>query len=163
MVQKWNDLFLEIVNKHAPIKTNRVKRKHQPEWLISEILDLLKERDKCKITGKIDEYRILRNKISKMIDKAKKEMYQNKLEEGDTITLENGISCADPGIFVRGGGGRGVQVPFFFSFSPQLILQKSNGHFQRNLSFCKVPEGVQHFPGGGGVQFFQGGPIAYFL
>ena len=24
MVQTWNDLFLEIVNKHAPIKTNRV-------------------------------------------------------------------------------------------------------------------------------------------
>ena len=31
-----------------------------------------------------------------------------------------------------------------------LILQKSNGQFQRNLSFFKVPEGVQHFPGGGG-------------
>ena len=30
------------------------------------------------------------------------------------------------------------------------ILQKSNGQFQRNLSFFKVPEGVQLFPGGGG-------------
>ena len=39
---------------------------------------------------------------------------------------------------------------FFFFFSPQLILQKSNGLFQRYLSFFKVPEGVQHFPGGGG-------------
>ena len=44
-------------------------------------------------------------------------------------------------------------------FSPQLILQESNGQFQRNLSFFKVLEGVQHFPGdptfsngGGGVQ-----------
>ena len=44
---------------------------------------------------------------------------------------------------------------FFFFFSPQLILQKSNGQFQRNLSFFKVPEGVQHFPGG--VQLFPGG------
>ena len=51
---------------------------------------------------------------------------------------------------------------FFFFFSPQLILQKSNGQFQRNLSFFKVPEGVQHFPGGGGgSNFSQGGPIAY--
>ena len=40
-------------------------------------------------------------------------------------------------------------------FSPQLILQKSNGQFQRNLSFFKVPEKVQHFPGGGPT-FFQG-------
>ena len=36
----------------------------------------------------------------------------------------------------------------FFFFSPQLILQKSNGQFKRNLSFFKVPEGVQLFPGG---------------
>ena len=62
----------------------------------------------------------------------------------------------DPGIFVRGrgwwlggggvGGGRGQSdkkalTLFFF------------GQFLRNLSFFKVPEGVQHFPGGGG-----GGP-----
>ena len=63
-----------------------------------------------------------------------------------------------------GGGGPGQSVKkklrqrFFFSI-PQLILQKSNGQFQRNISFFKVPEGVQHFPGvptfsrgGGGVQ-----------
>ena len=41
-------------------------------------------------------------------------------------------------------------------FSPQLILQTSNGQFQRNLSFFKAPDGVQFFPGGptfpGGVQ-----------
>ena len=53
---------------------------------------------------------------------------------------------------------------FCFFFSPQLILQMSNGQFQRNLSFFKVPEGVQHFPGGGGgPNFFQGCPIAYSL
>ena len=46
-------------------------------------------------------------------------------------------------------------VFFFVFFSPQLILQKSNGQFQRNLSFFKVREGVQHFPEGS--NFFQGG------
>ena len=45
---------------------------------------------------------------------------------------------------------------FFFCFSPQLILQQLNGQFQRNVSFFKVPDGVQHFPGGG-VQLFSGG------
>ena len=47
----------------------------------------------------------------------------------------------------------------FFFFSPQLILQKSNGQFQRNLLFFKVPEGVEQFPGGGGggSNFLQGG------
>ena len=53
----------------------------------------------------------------------------------------------------------------FLFFKSSAYLQKSNGHFQRNLSFFKVPEGVQHFPGGrgGGSNFFQGGPIAYSL
>ena len=62
--------------------------------------------------------------------------------------------CGGGGV---GGGWGGVQVSltkkalttfFCVFFSPQLILQRSNGQFQRNLSFFKVPEGVQHFPGG---------------
>ena len=66
-----------------------------------------------------------------------------------------------------GGGGGGVQVSptkkaltTFFFFSPQLIFTEVKWSFQRNLSFFKVSEGVQHFPGGGGVQLF---PIAYSL
>ena len=39
---------------------------------------------------------------------------------------------------------------FCFFLSPRLILQKSNGQFQREISFFKAPEGVQIFPGGGG-------------
>ena len=68
--------------------------------------------------------------------------------------------------FRKGGGGPGQSdkissgnVFFFFFFfffcSHELILQKSNGQFQRKLSFFKVPEGVQLFSvggGGGGVQ-----------
>ena len=66
-------------------------------------------------------------------------------------------ACADPGLFARGGPGqsdkKSSDVFFFFFFSPQLILQKSNGQFQRNLSFFKVPEGVQLFPGGSNCLF----------
>ena len=66
-----------------------------------------------------------------------------------------------------GGGGPGQSDNVFFSFfffSPQLIFQKSNGQFQRNLSFFKVSEGVQHFPEGDPT-FSRGGggPIAYSL
>ena len=62
-----------------------------------------------------------------------------------------------------GGGGGGVHVNltkktltalfvlfFCFFLSPRLILQMSNGQFQKEISFFKVPEGVQIFPGGGG-------------
>ena len=61
--------------------------------------------------------------------------------------------------FRQGGPGqtdkKSSDVFFFFYYSPQLIIRKSNGQFQRNLSFFMVPEGVQHFPSG--VQLFPGG------
>ena len=79
-------------------------------------------------------------------------------EECMYLDTNKQMACADPGIFVRGVQASLTKKPwqcFFFFFSPQLILQKSNGQFQRNLSFFKVPEGVQHFPGG--VQLLPGG------
>ena len=81
-VDVWNNLFFEVVNKHAPLKSHRIKRKYQRDWLTPEILDCIKERDKCKVNGKMDEYRYLRNRVSTMIDTAKKDAYQTKLEEG---------------------------------------------------------------------------------
>ena len=79
--------------------------------------------------------------------------------------------------FRQGGGGpcqydkKSSDSIFFFFLVLSLFLQKSNGQFQRNLSFFKVsegvqhfPGGVQHFPGGGGPTFSKGGgPIAYSL
>ena len=43
--------------------------------------------------------------------------------------------------FRQGGGGPGQSD------------KKSSDNVQRNLSFFKVSEGVQHFPGGGGPAF----------
>ena len=62
--------------------------------------------------------------------------------------------------FSSGGGGPGQSDKKSSDnrfFSPQLILLQSNGLFRRKLSFFKVPEGVQHFPGGGGVHLFPRG------
>ena len=65
--------------------------------------------------------------------------------------------------FSQGGPGQSDKKSSdnVFLYFSQLILQPSNGQFQRNISFFKVPEGIQHFPGGS--NFFQGGPIAYSL
>ena len=56
----------------------------------------------------------------------------------------------------RGGGGgpgQSNKIKRFDNvfFSPQLILQKSNGQFQRNLSpFLRFQRGYNIFQGGGG-------------
>ena len=82
IVNVWNTLFLEILDKHAPIKSHRVKKKYQPEWLSSEILDCMKQRNKYKRNGNISEYKQMRNKVTDLIDIAKKKTYQTKIEEG---------------------------------------------------------------------------------
>lgn len=82
IVLAWSSLFLEIINKHAPIKIHRVKKKYQPDWLTPEILDHMKERNKYKLNGNTEAYKRLRNEISWLIEQAKKETYQTKIEEG---------------------------------------------------------------------------------
>ena len=82
VVLAWTSLFTEVLDKHAPIKSHRIKRKYQPEWLTSEILDLIKERNRYKLNGNMDAYRTLRNKVSALIAISKKETYQSKIEEG---------------------------------------------------------------------------------
>ena len=81
-VQVWNLLFLEVVNKYAPLKQHRVKKGHQPEWLSPEIIDNIKERNKCKLNGDQDGYVFFRNKVSSMIKTAKNNMYRAKIEKG---------------------------------------------------------------------------------
>ena len=44
----------------------------------------MKERDKYKINGNIGEYKILRNRVSSLIERAKTETYQAKIEEGQS-------------------------------------------------------------------------------
>ena len=81
------------------------------------------------------------------------------------VDNEGNQACANPGIFVRG-----VQVNLtkkkklsrflFVFFSPQLILQKSNGQFQRNYHFSRFQRGSNIFQGGS--NFFQGGSNCLF-
>ena len=90
MVCIWNSLFLEVVNKHAPLRQHRVRRPHQPEWLTPEILDHIKERNKCKINGNHDKYVFLRNKVSLMIRLAKTICIKQKSRRGRMIHVQFG-------------------------------------------------------------------------
>ena len=78
----WYSLFIETVNKHAPNKQHRIKNDIQPDWLTPEILDSMKERDKLKKQGRFDEYKVLRNRISLLIQESKSATYKNKNEAG---------------------------------------------------------------------------------
>ena len=71
-----------------------------------------------------------------------------------------GLSCADPGIFVRGGGGGSRSIWQKSSdnlfFSTQLNLQSQMVNFKENYHFSRFLRGSNIFQGGGS-NFFRGG------
>ena len=99
-LEAWYSLFIKTVDKHAPIKTHRIKNDIQPDWINPDILDKMKQRDKLKKQSRFDEYKILRNEISKGIQEAKQSTYESKIEKGKDdpksiwkIFKEFGASC----------------------------------------------------------------------
>lgn len=48
MLSTWEALVLDVVDRHAPLKSVRVKTIKKPSWLSDEILTAIKERDRLK-------------------------------------------------------------------------------------------------------------------
>ena len=67
----WYTLFLSEINKHAPLKTKRIRYAHQPEWLTDEIKDAQKKRNHFHKSGDWVNFRYWRNKCKTLIEKSK--------------------------------------------------------------------------------------------
>ena len=80
IMEAWLDLFLQVVDKHVPMKQHRDKHKNQPQWMTPEILDAIKNRDRQKLLGNDNEYKIWRNKVIKLIHSSKKVRYQKLID-----------------------------------------------------------------------------------
>ena len=80
-VETWSSLFLDVANKHLPLKQHRVKRKQQPKWIIGEIIDAIKTRDRYKSINDDTQYKIWRNKVCSMIKHSKKHKYSEILND----------------------------------------------------------------------------------
>ena len=48
MLSTWEAVVLDVVDRHAPLKSVRVKSMKKPSWLSNEILKAIKERDRLK-------------------------------------------------------------------------------------------------------------------
>jgi hypothetical protein len=84
----WNQKFVPIIDKHAPLKTKRVKNKTYPKWLTQEIIDTMRERDECKKAKRYDEYKQLRNKVSALVKSSKKQYFEDMIKNNnDTSSL----------------------------------------------------------------------------
>ena len=84
MWDTWKELFLEILDKHAPLLKKKIKSK-SPPWITSNINNMINTRDKLKRKATIsklktdwENYKRTRNDTSLQIRQAKKEYYSNK-------------------------------------------------------------------------------------
>ena len=81
----WYQLFLDNLDKHAPKKLRRVKTLQQPEWWDAEINSARMQRDYFHRIKDMCNYRVWRNKVSFLIEKAKERYYQKAVLNSKNI------------------------------------------------------------------------------
>ena len=78
----WYKLFMDVVNRHAPIRLTRVKHSKLPPWLNKNIIQAMSDRDRLKKERMFMEYKTARNKVKNVVRNAKKFDF-SKLVEND--------------------------------------------------------------------------------
>ena len=81
IVENMTKAFLDMLNKHAPIKSKTIRHQNQPALFTKDIKEAILERDRSKKRHKFNEYRNHRNKVVKMIKNAKSKHYHRALSE----------------------------------------------------------------------------------
>jgi len=75
----FNDTFLFLLDKHAPLKKKRVKKGQQPGWMNQENLNSIKTRDKFHNQKDMNNYKIWRNKVKSFIFRSKQDFFNDAI------------------------------------------------------------------------------------
>ena len=83
-----HELLLSVINKHAPLRTKRIKNCDIPLWLNKETIEAMQIRDSIDKKLQFDLFKIQRNIVNNMV-KNDKRNYFNKIIENnkDTATI----------------------------------------------------------------------------
>ena len=107
IVDTWYKIFKAVVNKHLPLKQNRVKCRNQPKWFNVNILKEIRKRDnslkkarKSNLERDWDLYKQEKNSVSSLIRRRKQAYYKNKISENKINTrklwnLIKSLPCDD--------------------------------------------------------------------
>ncbi|CAB3983518.1 RNA-directed DNA polymerase from mobile element jockey [Paramuricea clavata] len=119
IVDSWYSIFINILNKHAPIISKRVKRKIQPKWFTNDITDEIQIRDRL-LKQALNEHRENPNKLWSLI----KDLSRVSLGENNGIRQlnENGELVTE---------SRSIAEIFnsFFVSQPQRLLSSIKSTF----------------------------------
>ncbi|MCG8048126.1 MAG: reverse transcriptase domain-containing protein, partial [Candidatus Thiodiazotropha endolucinida] len=78
---KWTTAFMNNYNKHAPLKTKRVKHETQSEWYNNEIKHAMTLRDSYHKEKNWNQYKKWRNKTTSLIRSSKKDFFTRSIAE----------------------------------------------------------------------------------
>jgi hypothetical protein len=95
-VTTWYNVFLPIVDKHAPLRKKRVKQQTLPGWLNKDIIEAMEVRDKLKKEKTFAEYNKQRNIVSMLVTRAKQKYFDslinNNSNTGQLLRAMNDIT-----------------------------------------------------------------------
>lgn len=80
LLTTWYDTFTTILNKHAPVRTKRVKRYKQPDWMNQEVIESMRKRDFYKKANDHQNYKFWRNRTKSIIRASKKSFYAKVIQ-----------------------------------------------------------------------------------
>ncbi|KAK3084222.1 hypothetical protein FSP39_010249 [Pinctada imbricata] len=80
-LDQFYKLFINVLDKHAKVKSKRVKYKSIPKWINSEINEARHNRDYYHKKGDTENYKKWRNAVTELIRNAKKNYYKESIEE----------------------------------------------------------------------------------
>lgn len=87
-VALFNSMFTDILDRHMPLVTKRVRSHCKPGWMNSDIKDAIYERDFYKKKGNITMYKKCRNRICNLIRAAKKDYYKKAVRTNSRNTQD---------------------------------------------------------------------------
>ena len=88
----WVKLFLDVVEKHVPLKERCVKKPKQPEWLTEEMINVMNIRDKFARVYDDQNRKLWRNKSNNLVRKVKLRITSSLLKVILVIAKSYGIS-----------------------------------------------------------------------
>ena len=86
-LQIFYEIFIPLLDKHAPIVKRRIKQRIKPGWLTPEIIEQMEIRDKLSKNKVSPDYKKQRNKVTSLVRKAKKAYFNKVIESNESIAI----------------------------------------------------------------------------
>ena len=75
----FNDTFLSLLDKHAPLKKERVNRCQQPGCMKQEIRNYIKTREKFHNQKDTNSFKTWRNKVNSLMFRSKQDFFNEAI------------------------------------------------------------------------------------